>query len=327
MKPELEKAIQSIRKQHGQSSIMELGSGETLAVDVIPSGSLAIDIITGCGGFPRGRICEIYGPESGGKTTLALHLIAKVQQLGGVAAFIDAEYALDPEYSKKLGVDTKHLLISQPDHGEQALEIIEALIRSGEVDIVVVDSVAAMTPLAEIEGSFGAAQMGLQARMLSQSMRKLVAVTSKSNTCLLFINQVRDKIGQTWGSGETTTGGRALKFYASLRLDIRRISTTTTDNIKTGNKTKVKVVKNKMAAPFRETEIEIIFGEGIDNYADILNYASEKGIISKSGAWYSYKDQRIGQGADTAKEWLKSNPIITEKIESDLRKIYFGSEK
>ena len=327
MKPALAAAIASIEKQYGKGSVRELGSTDKLDVSVISSGSLGIDIITGVGGFPKGRIVEIFGPESSGKTTVTLHLIAKAQAQGGVCAFIDAEHALDAKYAKQLGVDTDKLLISQPNNGEEALEIADALIRSGEVAVVVIDSVAALVPKAELEGEMGMPTMGLQARLLSSAMRKLTAVTQKSQTCLVFVNQIREKLGILFGSPETTSGGRALKFFSSLRIDVRKVSTTTTDNIKTGNKTKVKIVKNKLASPFRETEVEIIFGEGIDNLADILLYGSEKGIIEKTGSWYSYKGTRIGQGTDNAKEWLKSNPKISTEIESELRKIYFGSEK
>ena len=327
MKKELADAIAIIEKQYGKGTIRELGSTDKLDVSVIPSGSLAVDIALGVGGFPRGRVVEIYGPESGGKTTLTLHLIAQTQKLGGTAAFIDAEHALDPAYAKALGVDTEHLLITQPDNGEQALEIVETLIRSNNVDIVVVDSVAALVPKAELEGEMGQAQMGLQARLMSQALRKLTAVTSKSQTCLVFINQIRDKIGVMFGSPETTTGGRALKFYASVRLDIRRKSTTKVEDIAVSNTTKIKVVKNKLAAPFKETEVELVYGKGIDNLADLLNLGVEKSIVEKSGSWYSYKGQKIGQGQPQAKEWLSTNTEIAEKIEKELRKIYFGSEK
>ena len=328
MKDALKIAIQNIKKQHGQDSIMELGSGETLKVEVISSGSLAVDIALGCGGFPRGRICEIYGQESGGKTTLALHLIAETQRSGGVAAFLDAEHSLDPEYAKNLGVDIEHLLISQPNHGEQCLEIAESLIRSGEVDIVVIDSVAALTPLAEIEGEAGQSMMGLHARMMSQAMRKLTAITSKSKTCLVFINQIRDKIGVMWGSPETTTGGKALKFYASIRIDIRRKGAPNkTDDVATSNTTKIKVVKNKLAAPFRETEVDILYGKGISNETDLITYGVEKNVVEKSGSWYSYKGQKIGQGADGARDWLVTNPTVAAAIEKELRKIYFGESQ
>lgn len=324
MNQKLQEAFNAIEKQYGKGSVMVLGSTDKLKVDTIPSGSLGVDIALGTGGFPRGRVVEIYGPESGGKTTLTLHLIAEAQKLGGTAAFIDAEHALDPEYARKLGVDTAKLIISQPDNGEQALEIAEKLIQSGEIDVIVVDSVAALVPRAELEGEMGQPQMGLQARLMSQAMRKLTGITSKSKTCLVFINQVRDKIGVMFGNPETTTGGRALKFYASVRIDIRRISTTTVDDVKVANKTRVKVVKNKLAAPFREAEIDIIFGQGISKEADLIAYGVEEEIIDKAGAWYSYKGQKIGQGADNARDFLKNNPDISKSIETQLRKEYFG---
>lgn len=308
---------------HGQTAIMALGSTETLKVDVIPSGSLAIDIATGVGGFPRGRIVEIYGPESGGKTTLTLHLIAQAQKRGGMAAFIDAEHALDPKYARKLGVDIDNLLVSQPDNGEQALEIAETLIKSGAVDVVVIDSVAALVPKAELEGEMGQPQMGLQARLMSQALRKLTAVVKKSNTCLVFINQIRDKIGVMFGNPETTTGGRALKFYASIRLDIRRMGAATGEKgAQTGNPTKAKVVKNKLAAPFREAEFEIIYGEGISRETDLLTYGAEKELLQKSGAWFIINGQKL-QGADNAREYLKANPAVADKLESALRELYF----
>lgn len=323
MKKELSDAIANINKQFGKGAIFELGSDARLEVDVIPSGSLAVDIALGIGGFPRGRVVEIYGPESGGKTTLTLHLIAQAQKLGGLAAFIDAEHALDPVYARNLGVDTENLLVSQPDNGEQALEIAETLIKSGALDVIVIDSVAALVPRAELEGEMGQPQMGLQARLMSQALRKLTAVTSKSNTCLVFINQIRDKIGVMFGSPETTTGGRALKFYSSIRVDIRRIQTISEGDIKTGNKTKVKVVKNKLAAPFKETEVEIVFGEGISNEADLIELGVEKGLIEKAGSWYSMGGQRIGQGEASVRTLLKENKEVAAKLEAALREIYF----
>jgi recombination protein RecA len=326
MKKELSEAISNLEKQYGKGIIRELGSTDKLDVSVIPSGSLAVDVALGVGGFPRGRIVEIYGPESGGKTTLTLHLIAQAQKLGGTAAFIDAEHALDPSYAKALGIDIDHLLVCQPDSGEQALEIAEGLIKSNSVDIVVIDSVAALVPRSELEGEMGQAQMGVMGRMMSQALRKLTAITSKSQTSLVFINQIRDKIGVLYGSPETTSGGRALKFFSSIRIDIRRISTNKVDDIAVSNKTKIKVVKNKLAAPFKEAEVELVYGKGINNEADIINYGVEKGLIEKSGSWYSYKKERIGQGMDNACDFLRMNPEISENIEKELRKLYFGGE-
>lgn len=319
--------MEVINKQHGKGTVMSLGESAKLDVDTIPSGSLGIDIALGIGGFPRGRVVEIYGPESGGKTTLTLHLIAETQKLGGQAAFIDAEHALDPVYARALGVDTAKLIICQPDNGEQALEVTKSLIESGEVDIIVVDSVAALVPRAELEGDMGQAQMGLQARLMSQALRKLTAITSKSKTCLVFINQIRDKIGVMFGSPETTTGGRALKFYSSVRIDIRRKSTNKVDDIAVSNTTKVKVVKNKLAAPFREVEVDIIYGKGISNETDLISYGVEKGVIEKSGSWYSYKGQKIGQGVDGSRDWLILNPEVADAIEKAIRKFYFEGEK
>lgn len=327
MNDKLKEAVNNIRKAHGQAAIMELGSTATLDVKVIPSGSLGVDIALGVGGFPRGRVVEIFGPESGGKTTLTLHLIAEAQKLGGVAAFIDAEHALDPTYARKLGVNTDRLLVSQPDNGEQALEIAETLIRSGAVDVVVIDSVAALVPKAELEGEMGQPTMGLQARLMSQAMRKLTAVTQKSGTCLVFINQIREKIGVMFGNPETTTGGRALKFYASIRVDIRRKGAATGEaGAQTGNPTKVKVVKNKLAAPFRETEFEIIYGEGISRESDLITYGIEKGLVEKGGAWITIDGKRL-QGAENARQYLKDNPTIADKLEATLRGIYFPSAK
>lgn len=324
MNDKLKAAMEVINKQHGKGTVMVLGGSAKLDVETIPSGSLAVDIALGIGGFPRGRVVEIYGPESGGKTTLTLHLIAQAQKLGGQAAFIDAEHALDPTYARALGVNTENLIICQPDNGEQALEVTESLIQSGEVDIVVVDSVAALVPRAELEGEMGQAQMGLQARLMSQALRKLTAITSKSKTCLVFINQIRDKIGVMFGSPETTTGGRALKFYASIRVDIRRKSTNKVDDIAVSNTTKIKIVKNKLAAPFREVEVDIIYGEGISNETDLIKYGVEKGVIEKNGAWYSYKGTKIGQGFDGVREWLEKGPELAAVIEKDIRKLYFG---
>src|SRR6201997_5518492 len=316
----LEAAISQIEKSYGKGSIMRLGSKDVLVpVNVIPSGCLSIDAALGVGGFPRGRVIEIYGPESGGKTTLTLQIIAEAQKLGGQAAFIDAEHALDPSYARKLGVDVDNLLVSQPDHGEQALEIAETLIRSGGVDIVVVDSVAALVPKAELEGEMGDPQMGLQARLMSQALRKLTAIVSKSKTSLVFINQIREKIGVMFGNPETTTGGRALKFYASIRIDIRRIASLKDGDTVVGSRTKVKVVKNKVASPFRQAEFDINYGEGISRAGELIDMGLESKLIEKSGAWLSYGDLRIGQGRENAKQFLKENPELAAEIERKLR--------
>jgi len=317
----LEAAISQIEKSYGKGSIMRLGSKDVLVpVSVIPSGCLSLDAALGVGGFPRGRVIEVYGPESGGKTTLTLHVIAEAQKLGGQAAFIDAEHALDPVYARKLGVDVDNLLVSQPDHGEQALEIAETLIRSGGVDVVVVDSVAALVPKAELEGEMGEPQMGLQARLMSQALRKLTAIVSKSKTCLIFINQIREKIGVMFGNPETTTGGRALKFYASMRVDIRRIQAIKEGDRVVGSRTRAKVVKNKVAAPFREAEFDILYGEGISGEGDLLDLGVDKGVIEKSGTWLSFGGERMGQGRENARIFLKENKDIREKIEHALRK-------
>jgi recombination protein RecA len=300
---------------------MRLGNRDVLVpVNVIPTGSISIDAALGVGGLPRGRVIEIYGPESGGKTTLTLHVIAEAQKLGGQAAFIDAEHALDPSYARKLGVDVDNLLVSQPDNGEQALEIAEALIRSNAVDVVVVDSVAALVPRAELEGDMGDPQMGLQARLMSQALRKLTAIVSKSKTSLIFINQIREKIGVMFGNPETTTGGRALKFYSSIRIDIRRIQSIKEGDRVVGSRTRAKVVKNKVAAPFREAEFDIIYGEGVSREGDLLDVGVAKNILEKSGTWISYKGERLGQGRDNARIFLKENTDIRDKIETDLRK-------
>jgi len=313
-------AISQIERQFGKGSIMRLGGVEKVVdVPVIPTGALSLDIALGIGGVPRGRIVEIYGPESGGKTTLALHIVAEAQKQGGLAAFIDAEHALDVTYARKIGVNTDDLLISQPDTGEQALEIAETLVRSGALDILVVDSVAALVPKAELEGEMGDAQMGLQARLMSQALRKLTGSISKSKTTVIFINQLRMKIGIFFGNPETTTGGNALKFYASMRLDIRKTSPIKQGQEVVGFRTKVKVVKNKMAPPFRETEFDIVFGEGISREGDIVDLASEQGIIEKSGAWYSYGGERLGQGRDNTKNLLKESPDLFAKIEGQVR--------
>jgi len=317
----LEAAIAQIEKSYGKGSIMRLGSRDVLVpVSVIPSSCLSIDAALGVGGFPRGRVIEIYGPESGGKTTLTLHVIAEAQKLGGLAAFIDAEHALDPVYARKLGVDVDNLLVSQPDNGEQALEIAETLIRSGGVDVVVVDSVAALVPKAELEGEMGEPQMGLQARLMSQALRKLTAIVSKSRTCLIFINQIREKIGVMFGNPETTTGGRALKFYASMRVDIRRIQAIKEGDRVIGSRTRAKVVKNKVAAPFREAEFDILYGEGISREGDLIDLGVDKGVLEKSGTWLSFGGERIGQGRENARVFLKENKDIREKLEAALRK-------
>jgi recombination protein RecA len=314
-------AISQIEKDHGKGAIMRLGSRDILVpVSVIPSGCLSIDAALGVGGFPRGRVIEIYGPESGGKTTMTLHVIAEAQKLGGQAAFIDAEHALDPVYARKLGVDVDNLLVSQPDNGEQALEIAETLIRSGAVDVVVVDSVAALVPKAELEGDMGDPQMGLQARLMSQALRKLTGIVSKSRTCLIFINQIREKIGVMFGNPETTTGGRALKFYASMRVDIRRIQAIKEGDKVVGSRTRAKVVKNKVAAPFREAEFDIVYGEGISREGDLLDLGVDKGVIEKSGTWLSYAGERMGQGRENARTFLKENKDIRDKLENALRK-------
>ncbi len=329
--PDKEKALEAARlqidKQFGKGSLMQLGqSTKDLSIETIPSGSILLDAALGIGGYPKGRIIEVYGPESSGKTTLALHAIAEAQKKGGIAAFIDAEHALDPIYAKNLGVNTDDLWVSQPDTGEQALEITESLVRSGAVDIIVVDSVAALTPQAEIEGDMGDSHMGLQARLMSQALRKLTATISKSGTCLIFINQIRMKIGVMFGNPETTTGGKALKFYSSIRLEVRRIETMskgTEDAI--GNRVRVKIVKNKVAPPFRKVELEIIFGKGISSTASLLDGALQYDIISKSGSWYSYGEERIGQGRENAKMFLDSNPEIALKIEKQVRALLFPS--
>jgi recombination protein RecA len=317
----LEAAIANIEKQFGKGSLMRLGSGESLGdgVESIPTGSLSLDLAVGIGGLPRGRIVEIYGPESSGKTTLTLHAIAEAQKKGGIAAFIDAEHALDVNYARRLGVKTDDLLISQPDTGEQALEIAEMLVRSGAIDILVVDSVAALVPKAEIDGEMGDQLPGLHARLMSQALRKLTASISRSGTCVIFINQIRMKIGVMFGSPETTTGGNALKFYASMRLDIRRIGAIKAGEDVIGNRTRVKVVKNKLAAPFREVEFDIMYGEGVNKLGELVDLASELNIVEKSGAWYSYGGTRIGQGRDNARNYLKDNPDTALKIETEIR--------
>lgn len=311
-------ALEQIEKQFGSGSIMKLGEAKRTQVETIPSGSISLDLALG-GGYPKGRIIEIYGPESSGKTTLTLHAIAEIQKSGGTAAFIDAEHALDPQYAKKLGVDTANLLISQPDNGEQALEIAETLVRSNAVDLVVIDSVAALVPKAEIEGDMGDSHMGLQARLMSQALRKLTGIINKSKTTVIFINQIRMKIGVMFGNPETTTGGNALKFYASVRVDIRRIGQIKIGDDVAGNRTRVKVVKNKIAPPFRVAEFDIMYNEGISTAGDILDMAVEKNIIGKSGAWFDYKDAKIAQGREAAKKYLKDNPEILEEVAASVR--------
>ena len=314
-------ALSQIEKQFGKGSIMRLGSKEAIVpISIIPTGSISFDAALGVGGFPRGRVVEIFGPESSGKTTITLQVIAEAQKAGGMAAFVDAEHALDPVYAKKLGVDVDNLLVSQPDYGEQSLEIAEALVRSGAIDVLVVDSVAALVPKAELDGEMGDSHMGLQARLMSQALRKLTGIVSKSRTCLIFINQIREKIGVMFGNPETTTGGRALKFYASVRVDIRRIAAIKEGDLVTGSRTKVKVVKNKVAAPFREAEFDILYGEGISREGDLLDLAVNNNIVEKSGSWFSYKTERIGQGRENARQFLKDNKDITAKIETEVRK-------
>ncbi|MDN5364376.1 MAG: recombination protein RecA [Eubacteriales bacterium] len=316
----LEMALAQIEKQFGKGSIMKLGEASAkLNVEVIPTGSLALDIALGVGGVPRGRVVEIYGPESSGKTTVALHIIAEAQKMGGTAAFIDAEHALDPYYARKLGVDIDNLLVSQPDTGEQALEIAEALVRSGAIDVIVVDSVAALVPRAEIEGEMGDAHVGLQARLMSQALRKLTGAISKSRTTAIFINQVREKVGVMFGNPETTPGGRALKFYASVRMEVRKLEAIKQGTEVIGSRTRVKVVKNKLAPPFKQADFDILYGEGISREGNIIDIATEMNIITKSGAWYSYGDIRLGQGRDNAREFLKEHPEIAAEIEQQIR--------
>lgn len=319
----LESALSQIQKQFGKGAVMKLGdTADTMGIVTTPTGSLSLDIALGIGGIPKGRIIEVYGPESSGKTTIALHMIAEVQKLGGIAGFIDAEHALDPVYAGKLGVDVDNLYISQPDDGEQALEITETMVRSGAIDIVVIDSVAALVPKAEIEGDMGDSHMGLQARLMSQALRKLTGITNKSKCTVIFINQLRDKVGISFGSPETTTGGRALKFYASIRLDIRKTETLKQSNEFVGSRTRVKVAKNKLSPPFKTAEFDIMYGEGISREGDILDLAAEINIVNKSGAWYSYGDTRLGQGRENAKAYLKENKDMCLKIENEVRETY-----
>lgn len=321
----LDSALHQIEKDFGKGSIWKLGEAASRTnVDFIPTGSLGLDIALGIGGVPRGRVVEIFGPESSGKTTVSLQIIAQAQRAGGVAAFIDAEHALDPMYARKLGVDIDNLLISQPDYGEQALEIADALVRSGAIDVIVVDSVAALVPKAEIEGDMGDSHVGLHARLMSQALRKLTGIISKSKTTTIFINQLREKVGVMFGNPETTTGGRALKFYASVRLDVRRIDSIKADNVVIGNRTRVKVVKNKVAPPFRQAEFDIIFGEGISREGNIVDLATEMELFNKSGAWYSYKDSRLGQGRENVKEFLRKNPQLADELEAKIRETAMG---
>ena len=321
----LDSALHQIEKEFGKGSIWKLGEAASRTnVEFIPTGSLGLDIALGIGGVPRGRVVEIFGPESSGKTTVSLQIIAQAQRAGGVAAFIDAEHALDPMYARKLGVDIDNLLISQPDYGEQALEIADALVRSGAIDVIVVDSVAALVPKAEIEGDMGDSHVGLHARLMSQALRKLTGIISKSKTTTIFINQLREKVGVMFGNPETTTGGRALKFYASVRLDVRRIDSIKADNVVIGNRTRVKVVKNKVAPPFRQAEFDIIFGEGISREGSIVDLATEMELFNKSGAWYSYKESRLGQGRENVKEFLRKNPQLADELEAKIRETAMG---
>jgi recombination protein RecA len=317
----IDTTLSQLEKQFGKGAVLRLGSGTVLPVSVISSGSISLDSALGVGGFPRGRVIEIFGPESSGKTTLTLHLIAQAQKSGGVAAFIDAEHALDPGYARKLGVDVDNLLVSQPDSGEQALEIASALIASGAVDAIVVDSVAALVPKAELDGEMGDSHMGLQARLMSQALRKLTGVVGRTNTCMVFINQIREKIGVMFGNPETTTGGRALKFYSSVRLDIRRIAAIKDGDSAIGNRTRVKVVKNKVAPPFREAEFDILYGEGISREGDLLDLGVTHNLIEKSGSWFSFGGERIGQGRDNARQFLRDHPDLCSRVDAELRKL------
>ena len=319
----LDMALSQIEKQHGKGSVMKLGdSSSNMNIETVPTGSISLDIALGLGGVPKGRIVEIYGPESSGKTTVALHMVAEVQKRGGIAGFIDAEHALDPVYAKNIGVDIDNLYISQPDFGEQALEITETMVRSGAIDIVIVDSVAAIVPKAEIDGEMGDSHVGLQARLMSQALRKLTAVISKSNCIVIFINQLREKIGIMFGNPETTTGGRALKFYSSVRMDVRKTDTLKNGGEVIGSRTRIKVVKNKIAPPFKEAEFDFMFGEGISKAGDLLDLAANIDVINKSGAWYAYKGEKIGQGRENAKTFLKQNPDIMSEVEDAVRKYY-----
>jgi recombination protein RecA len=317
----IDMTLLQLDKQFGKGSVLRLGSRSVVSVEVIPSGSISVDAALGIGGFPRGRVVEVFGPESSGKTTLALQVIAQAQKAGGTAAFIDAEHALDAIYARKLGVDVDNLLLSQPDHGEQALEITAALVGSGAIDVAVVDSVAALVPKAELEGEMGDSHMGLQARLMSQALRKLTSVVSRTNTCLIFINQIREKIGVMFGNPETTTGGRALKFFSSVRVEIRRTASLKDGESVIGNRTRVKVVKNKLAAPFREAEFDILYGEGTSREGDLLDVGVQNSVIEKSGSWFSYRGERIGQGRDNARTFLKEHPELTLRLDADLRSV------
>jgi len=318
----LAEALKSIEKQYGKGSVMKLGDAASEKIDVIPTGSISLDVALGVGGYPKGRIIEIYGPESSGKTTFALHAIAEAQKMGGYAAFIDAEHALDPTYAKALGVDIDNLILSQPDNGEQALEIVEALVRSNAIDIIVIDSVAALVPKAEIDGDMGSSYIGLQARLMSQAMRKLAGAINKTKTVAIFINQIREKVGVLFGSPETTSGGRALKFYATIRLDIRRVDQIKSGTDAIGNTTRVRVVKNKVAPPFKACEVDLIFGKGISKEGELLDIACEKDIVQKSGAWFSYNGERLGQGRENVKELLSTNHELMEEIEGKVRESF-----
>jgi recombination protein RecA len=315
----IELALSGLEKQFGKGSIMRLGSKDVVPISVIPTGSISFDAALGVGGVPRGRVIEIFGPESSGKTTITLQIIAEAQKTGGLAAFVDAEHALDPAYAAKLGVDIDNLLVSQPDYGEQALEIVEALVRSNAIDVLVVDSVAALVPKAELDGEMGDSHMGLQARLMSQALRKLTGTVSKSRTCLIFINQIREKIGVMFGNPETTTGGKALKFYSSVRIDIRRIGAVKDGDVVVGSRTKVKIVKNKVAAPFRDAEFDILYGEGISREGDVLDLAVLHNVVDKSGAWYSYQGERIGQGRENVRSFLKENKDVFARVDAEIR--------
>ena len=324
----LEAALAQIEKQFGKGSVMKLGDkGANMQIETVPTGALSLDIALGLGGVPKGRIIEIYGPESSGKTTVALHMVAEVQKAGGIAGFVDAEHALDPAYARNIGVDIDNLYISQPDNGEQALEITETMVRSGAVDILIVDSVAALVPKAEIDGDMGDSHVGLQARLMSQALRKLTAVISKSNCIVIFINQLREKVGVMFGNPETTTGGRALKFYSSIRMDVRRIETLKQNGEAIGNRTRIRIVKNKIAPPFKEAEFDIMFGEGISRTGDVLDLAVNEGVVNKSGAWYAYEGNKIGQGRENAKNFLKENPDIFEEIDRKVRERFSFDEE
>ena len=323
----IDTCLSQLEKQFGRGSILRLGSQNVVPVSVIPSGSITLDAALGVGGFPRGRVVEVFGPESSGKTTLTLHVIAEAQKAGGTAAFIDAEHALDPVYARKLGVDTDNLLVSQPDYGEQALEIASALVASAAVDVIVIDSVAALVPKAELDGEMGDSHVGLHARLMSQALRKLAGSVSRTNTCLVFINQIREKIGVMFGSPETTTGGRALKFYASVRADVRRIATIKDGDTVTGSRTRVKVVKNKVASPFREAEFDLIHGEGISREGDLIDFGAARAVLEKSGSWLSYRGERIGQGRENARQFLKEHVDVRERLETELRSLMAGPPK